>query len=675
MSAHFQAARTRTPRSRDRLRLALVLTLLPLGGCSLLFLPEAPSHDGGLDGGDGGTDAADAPMDAPTDARDGEVDGGFDGGPPTELLCADGMDDDEDGLVDCADLDCAGDDACCDETSSTDLVEDWGMADAAALLSLGFNLTPSGFSWPSGDSSELDNFPTSTNGPTAIVHECAPLATGRRYQMSFRVIERCTDECDDYVAFVLTPVNEMGSRVGLFDELAVRLEGDGTVHVTQAGREVGSPLSIASTDAFGVDLRISPAVGDDGVAIMSAEVTVTPTSGTPTTIYSGLLTDLDNLIRAGGCADVPGLYPAFEGLGSRAAVGAPVTERTYACANPSQFERPLLNALSAEGQSGTTPLNFSSPADPGWASGGIGAPALYQNGSAWYVLGEGTNDQPELEAALRVGYSVGFAYSNSSTWSSWTAPSVGPFVGDDPPSCVSHSCSGDERSVREPFALEPNPTDPQLLVAQEVDDSEAYELYAMTPTLASTSRLLQPDAECESLRDPAAIPVADGYWMLFTCVPATGGRSIHAVRLTLNGSVLMAGEHHAVLTSADLDFADDLFGAEPILDAVGERLLLRLWFLARRNAGQIVVGLATAETTTDALATSFPTLVPYAANPVLRPDDEVFGDESSFLGIAVAHDSDVGLRFLVARRVLDELAPGRRRFEYTPLIQRWSPSL
>jgi|CXWL01.1.fsa_nt_gi hypothetical protein len=76
---------------------------------------RAPPADGGADGGDGGL-VVDAGIDGGVDA--GSDDAGMDGGEsdaglpgrcvPVERECGNGDDDDGDGLVDCADVDCVG---------------------------------------------------------------------------------------------------------------------------------------------------------------------------------------------------------------------------------------------------------------------------------------------------------------------------------------------------------------------------------------------------------------------------------------------------------------------------------------------------------------------------------------------------------------------------------------
>ena len=53
-------------------------------------------------GGDAGSDTADDPMTSPEPQREGDEPG----------ECADGVDNDQDGLLDCEDTDCVGAEAC-----------------------------------------------------------------------------------------------------------------------------------------------------------------------------------------------------------------------------------------------------------------------------------------------------------------------------------------------------------------------------------------------------------------------------------------------------------------------------------------------------------------------------------------------------------------------------------
>lgn len=691
-------------------RFALTLSLLlPLGGCSLLFVPDAPTPDAGIDGGidTGMPDAPlDAPMDAPLDAPMDAGDGGFDGGPQVETMCADGIDNDGDGQFDCTDLDCAGSRDCCVDGTASSIVSmgGWGDGGFGALRDLGFSLTPNAMTgtWPTGTNAELTNFPRSDNGPTAIVQGCTPLAGGREFRMEFSISSGCEEECDDHAAFVLSPVPQMGARVGLFDELAVRVRADDAeVFVTQDKQPVGHAMPISGSAPFSIGVRIYPSVLE-GESVLNARVLLRPDTASEVELYDGLLVPFDGLVRtgSGACAAVPGLYPAFEGLGTRVWVGSPVTDLEVSCANPSQFEVPVGDrALTADGLYGMSDsLAWTSAAEPHWAASGIGAPSLAESGSGWIVLGEGTNDQPELESSLRVGYSVSVASTTDWSETSWLSPE-GPAAGFDPPSCIESGCS-DEVSVREPFLFSQDGADLGVLVAEEsAPQSETYAIQLLAgssnPGAAwsdSRDELLSPREaeldECVSLRDPSSIEVDTGqYWLFFTCVPASGGRSLWAVHVRNDAPFWRRSSYTRLLGPEEVEFADDLFSAEPLLDldpaaegGADPRALLRVWFLARRNGGEIVVGLMTAETTRDSLRrpedgpdAALPAFVPYEANPVLRPDDAVFLDRSDLVGLAVARDSDVGLRFLLARRVLDPMAPGRRRYEYTPLLQRWIP--
>lgn len=82
------------------MRATIVLSLIFFPGCTLLF--DGSKHTAG-DTSDGGSDGGSIRVDG------GDSDAGPDGGggcEPIELECADGLDGDCDGLVDCEDIDC-----------------------------------------------------------------------------------------------------------------------------------------------------------------------------------------------------------------------------------------------------------------------------------------------------------------------------------------------------------------------------------------------------------------------------------------------------------------------------------------------------------------------------------------------------------------------------------------
>jgi RHS repeat-associated protein len=109
--------RSRPDRPRLRRRWCVLLSMSLLAGCASTCDPEpSPGPDGGLvDASDasGGSGASDAGGDVREDAG-GDVgeDVGEDASQPPEASCDDGLDDDGDGLVDCADPGCAADMAC-----------------------------------------------------------------------------------------------------------------------------------------------------------------------------------------------------------------------------------------------------------------------------------------------------------------------------------------------------------------------------------------------------------------------------------------------------------------------------------------------------------------------------------------------------------------------------------
>ncbi|MBT8468363.1 MAG: hypothetical protein KJN97_06400, partial [Deltaproteobacteria bacterium] len=407
-------------------------------------------------------------------------------------------------------------------------------------------------------------------------------------------------------------------------------------------------------------------------------------------------------LSEGDCAEIPGLRVAAQGRGDGVYVG-PLETAKQDCANPSQFDEQsaILTGSSLE-------LN------PSWVSAYVGSPALASSRNSisdvqWDLMLEASNDPPELEPTTHIGYALGHARVATDEGSDWPLNgwliSESPKVGDDPPSCLDGSCSGN-RSVREPHLLAELNDDGELrdlvvsFARELVSDPSERDLFGIQlvrPVGSPTTSLTLPGAatlspsqvpDCVSLRDPALIPVdpdaQEGYWLLFTCVDGAGAAmEIHAVRISRALEVVREGGgpmRRVVLVASELGpfAAAGIRSPEPLISFEKDAVRLRIWFLAQRVPGEWGVALAEARThDTAVLAFELPEPVPFLINPIISSTSNLvlsgcFGEDCTITGIAVAPRADDPnrLRFVLARRLY--LPDGEPTDQLIPLEQTWS---
>ena len=698
-----------------------------LAGCSILNDPEKGDLTMAVDGGpmDAPMDAplGDAPMDAPPlDAPDdggvdGGEDGGMDAGPESEDgLCQNGIDDDGDGLTDCADFECQSEPACCDD-GTTEIDEDWTSGD----VTLDWNLAPTDMPavpmvGMDGARMAITRFDSGSIPRALVRNGCLPLAVGTRITVQLKPVgepscEGMEGRCVDYAAFALAAPTNMLPGNRLTDEISVIMNGDGELEVTQDDRA----LLTADIEPFTINnyyeftFEVTPGLeGNTPVLFVTLKVAALegflpegiPEGGVLLDAYR--FVDLDLLLtESGGCEGIPGLHAAIEGRGDGVYVGD-VVATTQRCVNPSQFIRPI-----TENQVLTSDiLGFSDS----WTEGAMTQPTLASTsqggGVLWTVFADGTNDDPSLERILHVGY--GFGHSRTTNWDAAWSGSGAPKLGDDPPSCAGAGSSCDDRvSVRDPNVYARTNAMGELATligtyAREVGtpaERDAFGIHVQSPVdriptnpiaavgapvLRPTDVEIVPGTTCASLRDPAIVPASpdtltDGWWLFFTCLsnPILPFGSLYAAKLESDFALDTDVGVAEILGPGDLGqyAADGVRGPEPVVvfgtgDRTGEALL-RIWFVSRSNRLGTSISMAQAET--DDLPGAIPTLVPFEANPVLTPEDPVLGscaDECPLQGLAVTRRSDdlQTLRFLIGRRVTDG---GDRRFELVPLEQFW----
>jgi hypothetical protein len=628
----------------------------------------------GRDGGDAGSDAG-PDVGIPDDAGDGGTDAGDACviAEQHEASCDNTRDDDCDGLTDCNDFDCGRALYCCGPGRAERV---FPFETGAGWRSLPTGVLPS--IEPEGGI--ISNFPSSEPRATRY-DECLSIDLGMELRSILRARGlRCSSGSPcPYASLVLTPVSEMARGVPLADELSVRLYADSRIEVQRAGVVLARGPMPFGAGNIDVRIRLSPGVDEQGdawifadVRIVSADLTWSPWEG------SRPLVPREDLIGASlGCAEARGLYLALEGMGGGVDIDS-VSIDPYECANPSHFERPT----GAVPQIERSVLGI----DPSWSLGGIGAPALSsyfvddEPPETWTLLYDATNVPRTNELTAPVRFSIGLSQSTRSSGDGWTVRGD-PLLGTDPP-----HCSGCLTSVREPTILLPirdhadgspghrglsHSSSGWVVYASEIEGSggRRFELEARSliaspiGTGATQFTLLTPASElggCTSLRDPLLLPVAsedtDDAWLLYSCERDGTLREIRIARFSVSGSgpaarpmgVALTANQVGTFASISLRAAD---GATWIVD--DDLVIHRLWFVTRDLRGRTAVAFAEASGPRNSL----PIFEPYAANPVLRADDPIFGEcdavscEIESLAVTRIANSPHRVRLLVARTI------------------------
>jgi len=665
--------------------------------CALLatgcLLPDRSKldRDGGADAGpdDGGGDAGDAGDAAEdgADAGDGSV---CDVREQHERTCEGGEDEDCDGLVDCNDFDCGRDLGCCG-AGGTATISDFTTG--AFWTSLPTGVAPA--IAPSGG--VVADFYSSEPRATRF-DSCLPVDLGIEVRALMRARGgACTaGTFCPYASLVLTPQSEMARGVPLADELSIRVYADGTVEARRAGRVLSRHDAPLGAGVIDVRVQLTPGIDDAGVAWVYAHVRVVSPDEefVPWPELRALVPREDLIGAALGCEEARGLYLALEGQGDRVEFDS-VTVDPAECANPSHFQRP---------SGGLAELDAASVgATPRWSSGGIGAPALgsYLLDGApqttWTLLYDATNVPRTNELLAPVRFSVGLSQTTRDDGVSDWSVRGDPLIGLDPP-----QCAGCMPSVREPTFLLPVEEDERglpssssgwVVYAREVDGSggrrfslRARRLTASPIDTGSTEyELIVPvtgDAgpdECESLRDPLLLPMeresADEAWLIYSCERPRGVlREIRIARLVSDAlGPRVEGLAAPLLTSTDFDpiAALTLRATDGVAWFVGEDLVIyRIWLATRDLMGRTAIAFAEASGS----PAQPPVFEPYAANPVLRADDPLFGDcttrDCAIDSVAVARtaNSPHRIRLLVARTITTSTEV---RHVLSPLDQVW----
>ncbi len=425
------------------LRAAWPLLALLLGctqlACTLLNAPDRTLLDAGRpDGGMG-------------DAGDGG-DGG-DGGPPPEV-CDNGLDDDEDGFVDCADTDCAARQACCAPGSGgfacmPSTTSDWCPADA------GGNWRRHGDVVASSGSFVL-------RGGAVLRNACLDLLGGHEVSATLDVTG-CGDPSQCRAALVFTAASApRGSR--FYEDLGVELVPAGSsveLRLTQGGRILRrAPLDDSRVP---VTVRFAATALASGRRSLVAAVLSDRLSGGPYLVEGFEVADVEALVPLAECGGVEGAGLRLAVEGSGGAVVASLATEPLECSSPAGLQPPAGDAdlplCLTEGA--RTCRALPGPADGPWT---LGAPALSGRCSssdcsrvAWSLLVEATDADPTLGLFSDIGYAVLGAESSGAWSASWDGPGSGqPLLGGPNPTCLPEEapCESVDASEGHPTLLE-----------------------------------------------------------------------------------------------------------------------------------------------------------------------------------------------------------------------------
>ncbi len=672
---------------------ALALALaFALGGCSVFnrFDPgrlDASGLDAGVEAGpdDGGLDAGD-------DASDGGVDANTDafvcpGRHTREDGCGDGIDDDCDGLTDCADPDCVAAMAieCCAPggtptverfnidmtTSAWTTQSDWnapasivGAISAGALVNLGGTLTGM------------------VNGA------CVQVDLGAELRFDLRATP-CTsgEDCSGHVDVVVGPSATFSGM--LTADLAVRGATDaaGVMHVDVLQ---GSSVRATSTMPIGarvasVVVNLSPGLAEGRAAIVaSVAVSVPDPMGWRVPLVSGLFVADRDVFGTSSCH---GLRLGIEGVGSHVALDN-VSVAQLDCANPARFD-----ALPHDDVVDAVTMTVSS-ADhtSGWGRGGIGDPSLLEGriGSrhTFVLLFDGSPVDRASDVIGHLPLSIGGADTTATSgterilsgdchdWMPRGMPAPMAIPCTAPSTAAGNAVVESPLVVRDPTFF-PDGRDPLSLSALRVvwsgEQTAGGHLALFASLIDATSRparilggsltpiSLDEDAtRCPSLRNPLLLPMPRSTDWLLLYVCDSFPPVVHAARFDGSNASRLPG----------IELGPDQLGAlaqQGVTDVAGvvydyldtasstHTPTYRLWLTARPTTSDTVVLYVEGTPPAGAPDGTPPAFRTFPGNPVLTERSSVFGS----CGIGCQ------LHGITATRISDE--PTRVRL----MVERW----
>lgn len=584
-----------------------------------------------------------------------------------ELLCGNGLDDDEDGAYDCDDINCR-ELTCCQDLPAP-VEHRWPSASDAG----GWKLLPS--EWiptTSASGEELVRFP---DEPHALLRsECVPLAFGASVTATFELDEEPTDcsegaACKQFVEFVLTSSLETTEAGAEFDRpLVWRIAANGNAELRLEDRSWSFGLKRKRPYELEVSAHPSTDPDQPGVGI---ELSVSLSLEGESEFEDSLVLSRDNSESCGG---EQGLRVGVSGQGSGVKLGRVRVEPLRACSRQSFVEDDFLPDLTA-----SEDWDLAQIGSPTLASSNLrGTPVQWDAPVQWDVWFEGSGTPRSEEVASYGLWSASVTNrEDDDEWHADGKPQVGNGQGPDTP------------SLREPHVLAPR-SDPEdkdqwlLSFAQELGAGEGrFGVEFRRQWLSDEAPAFQqareagihPDQveDCTSLRDPALLPVdpglQDGYWLFFTCEHYDDAgieprQDIRALRLGPDLGLRKETAVSLVLSDLNEEFGSGGVRApEPLVAFSSVGTVLRLWFLAESADGETSIGLATAQLDEAVgLADKLPKFEPYPANPVLTERSAPLtkacdGSACRITGFAVAPHAAVPskkVRFVVAQREDEE---------------------
>ncbi len=628
-----------------------VLALLASAGCSIVHrsdpgfrFPDAGPMDGGPpDAGEDPDVGTDAQLDAWMCATSQEGE------------CGNGLDDDCDGVVDCADSDCllARQPECCG-MGGTPTVERFNKS--AGLWSTAADwVTPSDMSGRivvAGSDGELTDM---GSGPLVgmVSRACLRVDLGLELRFQLRALA-CTDaECDGRMEVVIGPSTSFTGM--LTDDLAIRgvaessASGQLRLEVVQGGQVRERSMRAFGANDTTIIVTLAPGVTGGQPAIV-ATVLAQAGSTTETITTQRFVTQRDVY----GTSSCHGLRLGVQGTGTHVALDD-VQISQLDCSNPARFDavRDDADALDAVTMSVSDPGHAT-----GWGRGGIGDPALVSasvSGAPRFMLF--FDGSPVDRASDVIGHlplAIGGADTTETSGGELVLPgdcALWTPRGTSHPSCMplaetaSHYAlvEAGDLVMRDPTFYPEQRTGAvsSLRVAWvgEQAGQSGLHLYTTVMNVGSSTRILglpepttivgEDVASCGSIRSPLLLPLlgTPTDWLLFYVCEAFPP-VVHAAVLHNDGT-------RDIATRIELELGPDQIGAlaaQGITDIAGtvfeyaDAPTYRLWMTARPTPRTSVVVFAEGRPPTGAPAGTPPAMVPFPGNPVLSASSTVFGD-------------------------------------------------
>lgn len=590
---------------RHAVALAIALTA---SGCSIWNKLDPNLLDAGPS-----FDAGDASFDAPFDGGEDAPDGGT---PRRELICNDNMDNDRDGVTDCADTDCSSNaEICCDPAGvrPPQLTEAW----CAGIRPSEWNTPMPRLSVMGAGRCTVGQISGLLVG-SAVHDTCVPLASGATITVEMQWSGTCA-ECEATLA--LSPIPEADASTGILSELAVVMHEEGedlVLDLTRAGRRIGR-LSGLERGLVRVRLRLFPGVDDGGRPALRAALFAEDEAMGHELEALDALAFPDDLAGAGlGCTVAPGLFVGVQTRGSAGRIGELVVV-PEGCPNPNFFRgaaRLPVAWLEADD------LALSST----WTAGGIGGasvvPLVMTGRIEWQYFVDGTNLNRANDGDQALDFSFGVSMAEDDGLTDFMPRSSSPLAGHATPTCDGGSDCG-VFDFREPAAFIPVDGDGNPMVGEifwvEVEDDGTSRLlhapYNASTTVAVSGTPVFSTPPCARIRHPSVVPLGSTSVLLFAC-----DDEIRAVPLT--GLFVPAGPATSVVSAAALGFPLGIVDLDATVRARGPVTTFQLWVAGRDALGLTRLALAEGSST----GAGLPTLTPFAGNPVLSVGDPIIAD-------------------------------------------------